>query len=544
MPIGPPLDVFQAVGGGGGTGGVSSVNGETGPLTITGTGGIAISTPSAAVINVDGSGISGAVTSLNTLVGALTIAAGTNITVTPSGGNTLTIAASAAAGVTTWNGATGAVTLTAGTNVTIGQVGSAFTISAATASGLSSLNGLTGAVSITSPDNFLSISNSGTNIRLTAGTGSFVTLATNQTYASGFPITGDKAFGGAVTFGHNGVGGFASSCNASNFRPLVTGDIGGNAIAASITSQLAGNITGATNATPIVIHYSPNTTNTTPIQTGDTVTIVNVLGNTAANGDWVVTVIDPTHFSLNGSTGNGAWTSGGNIYWGTVSDPTDSQATNAIVIQSVDGHIKPTSAIYVQTTNGALNGFRSGFVFGANSVDPAGYGIDFNLLGAASAVPIRIANNTVIKGRNAAGNGDVSLFGISASDAPTVASLAYPTADGSAGQVLQTDGAGNLSFGSVAATWAIRIATTGPDNMTNSDNTVLADTTLGSFTVNLPPTPIDGMVVNVKKIAAGNVLTIGHNGNNIDGAASDLTVNANMVNVTMQFETTFGWAIL
>lgn len=41
------------------------------------------------------------VTSLNTLTGALTIAAGTGISVTPSGGNTLTIAATGSSGVTT-----------------------------------------------------------------------------------------------------------------------------------------------------------------------------------------------------------------------------------------------------------------------------------------------------------------------------------------------------------------------------------------------------------------------------------------------------------
>lgn len=42
-------------------------------------------------------------------------------------------------------------------------------------------------------------------------------------------------------------------------------------------------------------------------------------GNTAANGTWNVTVIDPNNFTLNGSAGNGAYTSGGfaiNGDWG------------------------------------------------------------------------------------------------------------------------------------------------------------------------------------------------------------------------------------
>ena len=73
-------------------------------------------------------------------------------------------------------------------------------------------------------------------------------------------------------------------------------------------------IVGATNTSPIVVNYTPLTGTTSTITTGDKVRITNVLGNTAANASasaWTVTVVDSTHFSLNGSTGNGAYTSGG-----------------------------------------------------------------------------------------------------------------------------------------------------------------------------------------------------------------------------------------
>ena len=73
-------------------------------------------------------------------------------------------------------------------------------------------------------------------------------------------------------------------------------------------------IVGATNTSPIVINYTPLTGTTSTITTGDKVRVTNVLGNTAANASasaWTVTVVDSTHFSLNGSTGNGAYTSGG-----------------------------------------------------------------------------------------------------------------------------------------------------------------------------------------------------------------------------------------
>jgi ubiquitin-activating enzyme E1-like protein len=66
-------------------------------------------------------------------------------------------------------------------------------------------------------------------------------------------------------------------------------------------------VSAASNATPIVV--------TTDMQHGlsggDTVWISDVGGNAAANGTWTVTVLDPTHFRLNGSSGSGGYTSGG-----------------------------------------------------------------------------------------------------------------------------------------------------------------------------------------------------------------------------------------
>lgn len=59
----------------------------------------------------------------------------------------------------------------------------------------------------------------------------------------------------------------------------------------------------ATNASPIQI----TTSAANNLVTGQTVTINGATGNTAANGTWVVTVINSTQFTLNGSTGNGTF---------------------------------------------------------------------------------------------------------------------------------------------------------------------------------------------------------------------------------------------
>src|SRR5215813_11525260 len=63
-------------------------------------------------------------------------------------------------------------------------------------------------------------------------------------------------------------------------------------------------ITGATNASPIVITTSANHN----LTTGQRVMIAGVGGNQAANGTRLVTVLTNTTFQLVGTTGNGNYT--------------------------------------------------------------------------------------------------------------------------------------------------------------------------------------------------------------------------------------------
>jgi hypothetical protein len=86
-------------------------------------------------------------------------------------------------------------------------------------------------------------------------------------------------------------------------------------------------ITGATNATPIVITAEGH-----GYRNNDPIVITGVGGNTAANGVWLITVLTADTFSLNGSVGSGAYTSGGlavrqlkTTHCSFVSDVTDYQ---------------------------------------------------------------------------------------------------------------------------------------------------------------------------------------------------------------------------
>ena len=62
-------------------------------------------------------------------------------------------------------------------------------------------------------------------------------------------------------------------------------------------------ITGATNATPIVITVAANS----GLKTGDRLAIAGITGNTGANGEWTLEAVSATTFKLLGSVGNGTY---------------------------------------------------------------------------------------------------------------------------------------------------------------------------------------------------------------------------------------------
>jgi hypothetical protein len=114
----------------------------------------------------------------------------------------------------------------------------------------------------------------------------------------------------------------------------------------------SGSITGATNASPIVVASTAH-----GLVTGNQVTVTGVGGNTAANGTFSVTRVDADHFSLDGSAGNGAYTSGGT--WKVVPPPTPafplypgSLAVYPITAPTRDDQPLPPTALKVRPPRG------------------------------------------------------------------------------------------------------------------------------------------------------------------------------------------------
>lgn len=90
-------------------------------------------------------------------------------------------------------------------------------------------------------------------------------------------------------------------------------------------STVAGH--GATPGTPVAVETSVVHTLTTGQQ-------VTITGNTVANGVWVVTVVDTTHFTLNGSASPGGSAAGGSIVFET--NVFDSTSTNPKITSPVE----------------------------------------------------------------------------------------------------------------------------------------------------------------------------------------------------------------
>ena len=120
-----------------------------------------------------------------------------------------------------------------------------------------------------------------------------------------------------------------------------------------------GLVTGATNASPIVI-----TSTNHGLLNGDFVSMSGVQGNTAANTatSFGITVVDPNHFSLNGTTGIGTYLGGGN--WQRISPITNASgaAGNPVVITTANNHrLNTGDEIFIPPTgSGGLTGTYAG----------------------------------------------------------------------------------------------------------------------------------------------------------------------------------------
>jgi hypothetical protein len=131
---------------------------------------------------------------------------------------------------------------------------------------------------------------------------------------------------------------------------LLTSGISPGQVVVMANATMGGTISNATNANPIVITSANH-----GLSTGQKVVISGVSGNTAANGTFTITKVDNDRFSLNGSTGNGAYTGGGTwVLTDTITGATGA-GVSPIVITSANHGLSTGARVTITGVGGNTN---------------------------------------------------------------------------------------------------------------------------------------------------------------------------------------------
>jgi hypothetical protein len=292
-----------------------------------------------------------------------------------------------------------------------------------------------------------------------------------------------------------------------------------NAIAGVITITLTGNTTLA---------FTTNSSSTTYTdEAGRNKTIILSGALSATTVTVTVPNIEKDYVIINNSGGTATISSGGST---TVSIGTGSKnyvivdPTTTSVISAVPAANPGGSNTQIQFNNaGSFGGSANLFWDGTN----------LNI-GATGETRFQDTTGGQYVGLKAAG---------------TVASsytLVLPTATGTANQVIQTDGSGNLSFATVSGGAAWQAVKTSNFNVTAKEG-YFVDTTSTTITATLPASPTLGDFVSIIDYAGTfdtNNLTIARNGKPIQGSATDLTVATERAGLTLVFtDNTQGWLL-
>jgi hypothetical protein len=163
---------------------------------------------------------------------------------------------------------------------------------------------------------------------------------------------------------------------------------------------------------------------------------------------------------------------------------------------------------------------------------------------STSTVNLIIDNQKEIRFRETTANG-TNYVGLKA-PASLSADLTYtlPSADGTSGQALITNGSGVLSFTTISsgASWQ-SVQTTG--FTATSGYGYPCNTTSASFTVTLPASPSVGNYIQIVDYAgtfATNAITLAPNGNKINGSTDNKVLSTNREAVTITYvDSTQGW---
>ena len=303
-----------------------------------------------------------------------------------------------------------------------------------------------------------------------------------------------------------------------------------NAIAGVVTITLTGNTTLA---------FTTNSSSTTYTdEAGRNKTIILNGSLSATTVTVTVPNIEKDYVIINNSGGTATISSGGST---TVSIGTGSKnyvivdPSTTSVISAVPAANPGGSNTFVQYNNSNSFGGSSTFTFDGTTV---------TIVNATFSSTANLLTQSELRFQDTSGGQYVGLR--ASTTVATSFTLNLPTTSGTANQVIQTDGSGNLSFATVSGGAAWQAVKTGNFNVTAKEG-YFVDTTSTTITATLPSSPTIGDFVSFIDYAGTfdtNNLTVARNGKPIQGSATDLTVATERAGFTLVFvDNTQGWLL-
>jgi len=303
-----------------------------------------------------------------------------------------------------------------------------------------------------------------------------------------------------------------------------------NAIAGVVTITLTGNTTLA---------FTTNSSSTTfTDEAGRNKTIILNGSLSATTVTVTVPNIEKDYVIINNSGGTATISSGGST---TVSIATGSK--NYVIVNPATTSV--ISAVPDTTPGGTTNAvqYNNGGVFAGNT-NFTYDGTTVTILNATFSSTANLLTQSELRFQDTSGGQYVGLR--ASTTVATSFTLNLPTTSGTANQVLQTDGSGNLSFATVSggAAWQA-VKTSGFTAVVKQG--YFCDTSSAAFTATLPSSATQGDFISFIDYAGTfdtNNLTVARNGHKIQGDASDLTVATERAGFTLVYaDSTQGWLL-
>jgi hypothetical protein len=337
----------------------------------------------------------------------------------------------------------------------------------------------------------------------------------------------------ASTFSNLGLNLQATGENSGTWGAITNVNL--QEIDAAIAGVFTITLTGST-----TLAFTTNSSSTTYTdESGRNKTIILNGSLSATTVTVTVPNIEKDYVIINNSGGTVTVSSGGattvNIGTGSknyvIVDPTTTSVISAVPAASPGG-----ATTNVQYNSGGSFAGNTNFTYDGTTV---------TILNAAFSSTANLLTQSELRFQDTSGGQYVGLR--ASTTIATSFTLNLPTTSGTANQVIQTDGSGNLSFATVSGGAAWQAVVTSTTLTAVSKQGYFINTSSNAITATLPASPTLGDFISFVDYAGTfdtNNFTVARNGNPIQGSATDLTVATERAGFTLVYvDSTQGWLL-